>query len=173
MLSTLVNMRANARVLDASLDALSSRMPDKQISQQGARIDSGPLAFSISNLPCLKPPDRSHCAAWCHAAVLDDNDGFWSLTSAVEGDSVILVAMRGSLAQQSLLLQRMCCYRMRMPSDLFDALPQRSLLRHSLMPHPVADSLTTAERIQKIKVWPFRLFLCLSLLCACVGCFRV
>lgn len=152
MLSTLANMRANARVLDASLDALSSQMPDKHVAEVTSRSTPGPLAFAIAQVPCLRAPEGSCCAAWCHAAVLDSDEGFWSLTSAVEGGSLVLVAMRGSLAQQSLRLQRMCCYRMQMPADLFDAIPRLAGLRRSLLPHPAQDSLSMAERLEKMKV---------------------
>lgn len=151
MLGTLANMRTNARVLDASLDALSSQTPDKLVAEPALRSAPGPLAYAISQEPCLRAPEGTRCAAWCHAAVLDANAGFWSLTSAIEGDSLVLVALRGSLSQQSVQLQRMCCYRMQMPADLFDALPQRSLLRQSLLPHPAHDSLSMAERLGKMK----------------------
>lgn len=153
MLSALANMRTNARVLDASLDALSSQMPDKQVAEPASRSASGPLAYAISHVPCLKAPEGTRCAAWCHAAVLDANEGFWSLTSAIEGDAVVLVALRGSLSQPPVRLQRMCCYRMRMPSELFDALPQRAMLRRSLLPHPAQDAISMTERLEKMKVF--------------------
>lgn len=153
MLSTLANVRANARVLDASLDALSSHLPEQQICEPTAK-SPGPLACSVCQAPCLRPPEGTRGAAWCHATVLDADEGFWSLASAVEGGSLVLVAMRGALSQQTLRLQRMCFYRMRMPSDLFDSLPQRYALRQSLMPHLVQDSLSMAERLEKMKVCP-------------------
>lgn len=152
MLSTLANMRANARVLDASLDAISSHLPEHQIPEAAAKATPGPLAYAVAQIPCLRAPEGTRCAAWCHATVLDSDEGFWSLASAVEGGSLVLVAMRGALSQQSLRLQRMCFYRMRVPSDLFDALPQRYALRHSLLPNLVQDSLSMAERLEKMQV---------------------
>eukprot|EP00892_Ulva_mutabilis_P005053 jgi/Ulvmu1/291/UM001_0295.1 len=151
MLSTLANMRANARVLDASLDAISAHLPEQQLAELTAKSTPGPLAYAVAQIPCLKPPEGSRGAAWCHATVLDADEGFWALASAIEGGSLVLVAMRGALSQQSLRLQRMCFYRMRMPSDLFDALPQRYSLRQSLLPNPLQDSLSMAERLEKMK----------------------
>jgi hypothetical protein len=147
MLSIAQNMRACARVLHATLDTLS---PDTQ--RTGEKDACGPSASAVRYDAVMRSAKDEKKTAWCHACALDAGDGLWTLASTIEGGDWVLMAMKGTLSQQSNLLERMCFYRMKLPPTLFDGCPQHIHLKQQLVPKLQGDSLSLQERVEKIRV---------------------
>ena len=142
-------MRACASVLHATLDTLSA---DTSSDEGSASAGEGPAACAVRFDP-LTREQKEKQATWCHASVLDANDGLWTVASTLEGDDWVLMAMKGSLSKQTNLLERMCFYRMQLPKELFSSADALSLqLKDQLMPKLRADNLSMQERRAKMMV---------------------
>ena len=149
----LSNVSASTSVLAATMATLSTTTERNECEDATvAYLASADSSVTLENLPNC--PKQGTSAAVCHCSAMDARQGLWTLASARENGKSVLMAIKGTLSKETMLLERMCIYRMVIPAAFADALTTgvRRMLLPPKFPRHKVDSLQKSIEEMKVPV---------------------